>query len=323
MKRAFRLVPSAGATVLCVAATVSAADPVPSVLRLEDAERIAQSASTLGRPVTCADLRCSGANCRGAVRLPSASDGVRHRRAGSRQRHARPTTTGPPSVGTPTGQPRTFEIYSVGVTATQLIWDFGQTIDRTTRGDRVSRRAAVERAHHRVSGRAPGASGILSGVCAEGARRASARRRCRIRSVISSRFRASSSRAIRPEIDLAQARNDLANARGQLIKARAGYATARAQLNQAMGVLGPTNYDVAEDALDGGARRGRVPRMRSCTRRSRRDRSSPHSNGSAGPQELTLSSIRGGLLPVARRVRRRVGGGDVSRRARAQLERRA
>jgi len=48
-----------------------------------------------------------------------------------------------------------------------------------------------------------------------------------------------------PPIALAQAKTDLANARVQLINAQNGYETARAQLNQAMGVEGPTDYDVS------------------------------------------------------------------------------
>jgi outer membrane protein len=53
----------------------------------------------------------------------------------------------------------------------------------------------------------------------------------------------------RPEIDLAQARTDVANAQVQLITSENGYATAKAQLNQAMGVVQPTDYDVANDEL--------------------------------------------------------------------------
>jgi outer membrane protein len=53
----------------------------------------------------------------------------------------------------------------------------------------------------------------------------------------------------RPEIDLAQARTDVANAQVQVIMTENGYATAKAQLNQAMGVAQPTDYDVADDDL--------------------------------------------------------------------------
>ncbi|MFO0582502.1 MAG: TolC family protein [Anaeromyxobacter sp.] len=49
----------------------------------------------------------------------------------------------------------------------------------------------------------------------------------------------------RPEIDLAQARADRASAQVQLITARNDYATALARLNQAMGVVGATDYALA------------------------------------------------------------------------------
>jgi outer membrane protein len=53
----------------------------------------------------------------------------------------------------------------------------------------------------------------------------------------------------RPDIDLAQARSDAANARVQLISAENTYDISRATLNQAMGVEGPLDYDVADQAL--------------------------------------------------------------------------
>jgi outer membrane protein len=51
---------------------------------------------------------------------------------------------------------------------------------------------------------------------------------------------------MRPPIDLAQARTDRANAKAQLVGAENDYATAKVRLNQAMGVVGPIDYDVAE-----------------------------------------------------------------------------
>src|SRR5205823_116954 len=53
----------------------------------------------------------------------------------------------------------------------------------------------------------------------------------------------------RPDIDLFQARSDLATAQVQLINARNNYSQSRAQLNQAMGVEGPIDYDVADQSL--------------------------------------------------------------------------
>jgi len=52
-----------------------------------------------------------------------------------------------------------------------------------------------------------------------------------------------------PEIDLATARTAVANARVALITAQNNYDTARAQLNLAIGVNASTNYDVADEGL--------------------------------------------------------------------------
>lgn len=52
-----------------------------------------------------------------------------------------------------------------------------------------------------------------------------------------------------PEIDLAQVQADMANARLALINAQNAYATAKSQLNLAMGVEGPLDYDVADDPM--------------------------------------------------------------------------
>jgi outer membrane protein len=53
----------------------------------------------------------------------------------------------------------------------------------------------------------------------------------------------------RPQIDLAQARADRANAKVMLIDAESAYASAKAALNQAMGVTGSIDYDVAEEGI--------------------------------------------------------------------------
>jgi outer membrane protein len=53
----------------------------------------------------------------------------------------------------------------------------------------------------------------------------------------------------RAEIDLIQARADTANARVALINAENAYQTSKVTLNAAMGVLGPTDYEVADTQL--------------------------------------------------------------------------
>jgi len=54
----------------------------------------------------------------------------------------------------------------------------------------------------------------------------------------------------RAEIDLIQSRTDTANARVQVIVAQNNYETSKVALNTAMGVLGPTDYDVADVQFD-------------------------------------------------------------------------
>jgi outer membrane protein len=53
----------------------------------------------------------------------------------------------------------------------------------------------------------------------------------------------------RAEIDLIQSRTDTANARVLLINAQNTYQTSKVTLNAAMGVLGPTDYDVSDDQM--------------------------------------------------------------------------
>jgi outer membrane protein len=53
----------------------------------------------------------------------------------------------------------------------------------------------------------------------------------------------------RPPIDLSQARADFANAQVQVINAGNSYQRSKVLLNQAMGLEGPTDYDVANEAL--------------------------------------------------------------------------
>ncbi|HEY6907735.1 MAG TPA: TolC family protein [Myxococcales bacterium] len=52
-----------------------------------------------------------------------------------------------------------------------------------------------------------------------------------------------------PEIDLIQARTDTANARVQLINQQNAYEQSRVTLNAAMGVIGPTDYEVGDEPM--------------------------------------------------------------------------
>jgi outer membrane protein len=100
----------------------------------------------------------------------------------------------------------------------------------------------------------------------------------------------------RPAIDLAQARTDRANSRVQLINAENNYELARAGLNQAMGVEGSIDYDVADDALPA------VPGEEQSTDALLAEALSTRPDVSAlalqaRAQEQTIAALRGGYLP--------------------------
>lgn len=134
------------------------------------------------------------------------------------------------------------------VQVTQLLWDFGQTLNRF-QAAQFNAEASGQDALTRMNT-------VLYGVRATFFSALAAKELL----VVAKETLANQDRhyeqvagfvevGTRPAIDLAQARTDRANARVQLIAAQNGYASARAALNQAMGVEGPTDYDVGGDRL--------------------------------------------------------------------------
>ncbi len=98
------------------------------------------------------------------------------------------------------------------------------------------------------------------------------------------------------EIALAQSRTDVANAKVQLINAQNGYETAKAQLNNAMGVEGPTDYDVTDETqppVQG--EDGTTDTLLSEALQSRPELAAL--NNEVRAQELTLQAVRASLGP--------------------------
>jgi outer membrane protein len=158
----------------------------------------------------------------------------------------RTTQNGIPTTVGSSGQ--TYNVFSFGVSASQLIWDFGQTIDRTRAAS--AQRDAQESNERTV--RFEAALQVRQAFFQAHAQRALVqvgqdsvqnmqRHLEQIRGFVQ--------QGIRPEIDLAQAKTDLANAQVTLINAQNGYLTAKAQLNQAMGVVQGTDYEVADEGI--------------------------------------------------------------------------
>jgi outer membrane protein len=151
-------------------------------------------------------------------------------------------------VVAPVSSWQSWDVFNFGVGASQTLWDSGQSLNRW--------RAAKERAlsQHRTEELtslqvvlavrmtyfAAWAQKAMVGVARE-----SLANQERHLGQISGFVEVGT----RPPIDLAQARADRANARVMLIGAEAAYESAKAALNQAMGVTGALDYDVADEEL--------------------------------------------------------------------------
>ncbi len=202
----------------------------------------------------------------------------------------------PTEVGS--GSAATFDsvnYFSSSVTASQLIWDFGQTLDRY-RAQRVAadaqedtESAAVQRALFSVR------NGFFT-ARAQKALVAVAKETLASQERHFAQIEGFVQVGTRPEIDLAQARTDRANAKLALINAQNGYANAKAVLNQAMGLERDTGYEVADETLapqagEDGALEGLVEEALSHRPEYEAQKKQLRA------QELILSSVRGGYWP--------------------------
>jgi outer membrane protein len=142
----------------------------------------------------------------------------------------------------------TVNSYSFGITATQLIYDFGQTTGKwhASQATAEAQRATEEALRLQI---------VLAARSSFFAARAQKEMvRVAEQTVANQKKHLEQIQGFvevktRPEIDLAQAKLDMANADLQLINAQNGYAQAKAQLNQSMGVMRDTEYDVADETI--------------------------------------------------------------------------
>ena len=143
---------------------------------------------------------------------------------------------------------RSFDFFLFGASASQLIWDFGLTLDRW----RATQALAASQLATEDAFRLFTILNVQVSYLNAGARRdlvQVARETLANQELHLKQITGFVQVGTRPEIDLAQARTDEANARVQLITAQNNYAISKAQLNQAMGVEGPTDYDVGNDTI--------------------------------------------------------------------------
>jgi outer membrane protein len=159
----------------------------------------------------------------------------------------RPGAT-PSAVSSTSWNFNTYNYYSMGVSATQLLYDFGQT---------SSKKQAAEASFQatRASESVAQQQSLLSVQSAFFSARAQKQMMLVTRDSFNNQRRHLEQivgfvrSGIRPEIDLVQARADLANVRVLVINAQNSYDLAKVQLNQAMGIIANTEYEVADEWL--------------------------------------------------------------------------
>lgn len=158
-------------------------------------------------------------------------------------------TGGAATVPIPTSNPWAFyNLFSAGLTASQLIYDFGQTSERWRAANRAeeSLKETETATLHTV---------LLNVRSAFFAARANKALVKVAEETLSNELRHLAQVAgnvgvgISPEIDLATEKTTVANDRLSLIQAQNNYDIARVQLNVAMGVSTNTTYDVAEEGI--------------------------------------------------------------------------
>ena len=258
---------------------------------LAEAERAAEGQKPEGRAA-------QGAAAAGVARSEQArapllpqikAEGEYDRTTGNRRQ--RPNRT------TPVSNSWNFYNWWAGqVTGTQLIWDFGKSLygwraaqmravalSDTERAARLEAVAGAREAYFRAR-----AAKSLIGV-AQQTYTNMERHLEQIGGFVKA--------GTRPEIDLAQARANASNARVGVIRTENDYIVARAELNQAMGTTGGTDYDVADEgfpAVPGES--GPVAPLIDEAVAARPDVAALEATVRA--QELTARSARGGYWPI-------------------------
>jgi outer membrane protein len=160
---------------------------------------------------------------------------------------ARPGVVSPPGFGG-WNLATQYDLWSFGVSGTQLVYDFGQTAEKysaarsiadaqrlSERTTRVQVVLAVRKAYFNA-----GAMKKLVDVARETLDDQN-RHLTQVQGFVQV--------GTQPPIALAQQRAAVANAQVQLITSENNYETAKAMLNQAAGLTGGTDYDLADDAF--------------------------------------------------------------------------
>ncbi len=196
----------------------------------------------------------------------------------------------------PSSSWRTTNYYSFGATLSQLIYDFGQTSGRWRAAQAGASAQRDTESYTMVQVTLGVQSAFFTARAGKDlvtvARDNLANQDAHLRQT-EGFVRAGT----RPEIDLAQARTDRANALVQFINAENAYETEKAQLNQAMGLEGPTDYEVANDTLPPVEGEGlTIDPLLAEALKKRPDVAALERQARA--QELTLRAVKGAYWPA-------------------------
>jgi outer membrane protein len=152
------------------------------------------------------------------------------------------------STGTSTTSFNTFNSYNFGLTASQLIYDFGQTYG-AYKAKKASAESQVENERTVRQNVLFSVRSAYVGAWAQRALVDVAKDNLGNQDKHLAQVTGLVNAGSRPEIDLAQVKADRASAALTLINAENAYETSKASLNQAMGVDQSTDFEVADDRI--------------------------------------------------------------------------
>jgi outer membrane protein len=218
-------------------------------LRLDDAVHSALEAQPLVHEARAqTDSAIGTAEQARSGLLPQVTGTALYERAHSSFTSTPGSSTTPGATSSSVGAATTHDIFSFTANATQLLWDFNQTADKSRAANRViDSLHATERTTElqvllnvrRAFFTARAGKALV--VVADETVKNEEKHVAQVKGFVAA--------GTQPEIALATEQTALANDKVALITAQNNYAIAKAQLNQAMGVVADTDYDVADDGL--------------------------------------------------------------------------
>jgi outer membrane protein len=220
--------------------TLSSGRIVTLAEALDTARRHQPQLAVARAETAAAEARVGG---RRAPLLPQVSGSASY----ARQTH-NTSTPMPGQASAPDPTSDTVNYFSVGASASQLVWDFGSKWGQY-RAAQIAAEAQREGEDVALSSSMLAVRAAYLTAVAQKALVAIAAENLAAQERHLAQVQGFVAAGARPEIDLAQLRADAASARLVLVQASSAYDTSKAALNQAMGVAQPTGYDVTDEQL--------------------------------------------------------------------------